>query len=111
MPGIRAAAVLLAAALAACAVAAAPAAGHGHARHSLRSPVTDERFYFVMADRFENDDRANDCAGVAPCDPAGRSQHGYDPAARGYYHGGDLEGLLRRIDYIRGLGTDSIWLT
>ena len=43
--------VLLVTALAA---AAAPAAGQGDAQHSLRSPVTDERFYFVMADRFEN---------------------------------------------------------
>jgi glycosidase len=27
------------------------------------------------------------------------------------YHGGDLAGLLKRIDYIKGLGTTSIWLT
>ena len=30
---------------------------------------------------------------------------------KGFYNGGDLKGLLDRIDYIRGLGTDSIWLT
>ncbi len=30
------------------------------AEHSLRSPVTDENFYFVMADRFDNGDTAND---------------------------------------------------
>ncbi|HTE60844.1 MAG TPA: alpha-amylase family glycosyl hydrolase, partial [Solirubrobacteraceae bacterium] len=98
------AAALLAAALA---VAAAPAAGQADAQHSLRSPVTDESFYFVMADRFENGDVANDDGGLPP----GKLTSGFDPTARGFYHGGDLKGLLKRIDYIRGLGTDSIWLT
>ena len=28
--------------------------------HSLRAPVTDENFYFVMADRFSNGNTAND---------------------------------------------------
>jgi alpha-amylase len=101
-------AVLLIATLAAC-VAAAPAAGHdrGGAQHSLRSAVTDGTFYFVMADRFENGDSGNDLGGL----PADRLVSGFDPTARGFYHGGDLKGLLQRIDYIRGLGADSIWLT
>jgi glycosidase len=109
MPRPRVAAVVLTAVLAAC--AGATPAGADQAEHSLRSPVTDETFYFVMADRFENGDSANDCGGVTPCSPAGKLQHGFDPAARGFYHGGDLKGLLSRIDYIRRLGTDSIWLT
>jgi alpha-amylase len=101
-------AVLLIAALAACIAAAAPASGHGGgAQHSLRSPVTDENFYFVMADRFENGDTGNDLGGL----PDDRLVSGFDPTARGFYNGGDLKGLLQRIDYIRGLGTDSIWLT
>jgi alpha-amylase len=110
---VRAAAVLFVATLAAWVAVAVPAAAddRDRAQHSLRSPVTDERFYFVMADRFENGDTANDCAGVMPCDPEQRLQHGYDPAGRGWYHGGDLQGLLKRIEYIRGLGTDAIWLT
>ncbi|MGH8937815.1 MAG: alpha-amylase family glycosyl hydrolase, partial [Actinomycetes bacterium] len=77
------------------------------ALHSLRSPVTDENFYFVMADRFENGDAGNDTGGI----PGDRLQHGFDPTARGFYNGGDLAGLLDRIDYIEGLGTTSIWLT
>src|SRR5919198_1199141 len=36
---------------------------------------------------------------------------GFDPTRKGFYNGGDLAGLRRRIDYIRGLGTTSIWLT
>ncbi|HKH17390.1 MAG TPA: alpha-amylase family glycosyl hydrolase [Solirubrobacteraceae bacterium] len=103
----RAAIVVLAAALSAC-VATAPAAAQGRgAQHSLRSPVTDESFYFVMADRFENGDKTNDLGGL----PDDRLVSGFDPTAKGFYNGGDLRGLLQRIDYIRGLGTDSIWLT
>ena len=93
------------------AVSAAPAwatGGRGHdARHSLRAPLTGENFYFVMADRFQNADRANDTGGIS----GGRLEHGYDPTARGFYQGGDLAGLLEKIDYIKGLGTTAIWLT
>ena len=70
--------------------------------------MTDENFYFVMADRFENGDTANDHGGPAR---ATALVSGFDPTAKGFYHGGDLEGLLQRIDYIQGLGTTSIWLT
>jgi hypothetical protein len=101
-------AVLLTAAAATLVVAAAPAvAGDRGARHSLRSPVTDERFYFVMADRFENGSTANDDGGLG----GDQLVSGFDPTSRGFYNGGDLKGILQRIDYIRGLGTDSIWLT
>jgi alpha-amylase len=78
------------------------------ALHSLRSAVTDERFYFVMADRFANGNPANDTGGLDSEDPL---VTGFDPKAKGFYNGGDLKGLLDHIDYIRGLGTTSIWLT
>jgi len=85
-----------------------PGGGDGAtARHSLRAPVTDENFYFVMADRFENGDPSNDTGGYAD-DPA---VSGFDPTNKGYYNGGDLAGIMDRLDYIEGLGTDSIWLT
>jgi glycosidase len=77
------------------------------ASHSLRAPVTDENFYFVMADRFENGDPGNDRGGL----PDDRLVSGFDPTHKGFYNGGDLKGLRSRIDYIRGLGTTSIWLT
>src|SRR5215207_881077 len=77
------------------------------ALHSLRAPVTDESFYFVMADRFENGSTANDTGGLT----GDRLVTGFDPTSRGIYNGGDLKGLLEQIDYIRGLGTTSIWLT
>ncbi|MEV6303478.1 alpha-amylase family glycosyl hydrolase [Actinoplanes sp. NPDC051861] len=88
-------------------VPAAAGSGGLPGRHSLREPVTDENFYFVMADRFENGDPANDRGGLAD-DPL---VSGFDPTRKGFYNGGDLSGLLKRVDYIRGLGTTSIWLT
>src|SRR5688572_24533409 len=95
---------LLLAALLPATASAHPGSGAGH---SLRGPVTNENFYFVMADRFENGDRANDTGGLT----GDRLVTGFDPTARGFYNGGDLKGLLNRIDYIRGMGTTSIWLT
>ena len=77
------------------------------AQHSLRGPVTDENFYFVMADRFENGDTANDRGGL----PDDRLVSGFDPTSKAFYNGGDLTGLRQHIDYTRGLGTTSIWLT
>ena len=79
----------------------------GVAGHSLRAGVTDGNFYFVMADRFQNGDQANDTAGLGS-DPL---VSGFDPTRKGFYNGGDLKGLRSELDYIQGLGTDSIWLT
>lgn len=86
---------------------AAPDPEDVSAVHSLRGPVTDERFYFVMADRFNNGSTANDDGGLGP-DPM---VSGFDPTRKGFYNGGDLQGLREKIDYIQGLGTTSIWLT
>lgn len=95
-------------ALIACLVAPAAAAAHDpQARDSLRAPLTRESFYFVMPDRFENGTTANDQGGLA----GPREVTGFDPTSKGWYHGGDLPGLVSRLDYIRGLGTTAIWLT
>jgi len=72
---------------------------------SERAPE-DEIIYFVLPDRFENGDRANDRGGIEGT----RLDHGFDPAHKGFYHGGDLKGLMQRLDYIQGLGATAIWL-
>ena len=66
----------------------------------------DEVIYFVLPDRFENGDRANDRGGL----DGDRLATGFDPAHKGFYHGGDLKGLTERLDYIQGLGATAIWL-
>lgn len=66
----------------------------------------DEMVYFVLPDRFENGDPSNDTGGI----PGGVLDHGFDPEAKGFYHGGDLAGLTSRLDYIQNLGMTAIWL-
>ena len=66
----------------------------------------DEIVYFVLPDRFENGDPSNDRGGLT----GDRLKTGFDPAAKGFYHGGDLKGLLTRLDYIQGLGASAIWV-
>jgi glycosidase len=78
----------------------------------VRSPVTEESFYFLMTDRFENGDPSNDTGG----DPGGATEadvlrHGFLPTDTGFYQGGDFAGLADRLDYIEALGVSSIWLT
>ena len=67
----------------------------------------DEVIYFVLPDRFENGDTRNDRGAIK----GDRLATGYDPTHKGFYHGGDLRGLIKRLDYIQGLGVTAIWLT
>ncbi|HLN78015.1 MAG TPA: pullulanase-type alpha-1,6-glucosidase [Nocardioidaceae bacterium] len=83
------------------------AADRAMATDSLRQPTTRENFYFVMADRFANGDTSNDTGGIT----GGRMETGFDPSDKGFYHGGDIAGLTKKLDYIQGLGTTAIWLT
>ncbi|MFI6863751.1 pullulanase-type alpha-1,6-glucosidase [Streptomyces sp. NPDC050421] len=71
-----------------------------------RHDLTREQFYFVMPDRFANGDTGNDRGGLT----GSRLETGYDPTDKGFYQGGDLKGMTRRLDYIKGLGTTAIWL-
>jgi neopullulanase len=66
----------------------------------------DEVIYFVLPDRFENGDPSNDLGGLS----GDRLTTGYDPTAKGFYHGGDLKGLTKRLDYIQGLGATAVWV-
>lgn len=66
----------------------------------------DDIIYFLLPDRFENGDPANDRGGLS----GDRLKTGYDPTAKGFYHGGDLKGVIRRLDYIQRLGATAIWV-
>jgi len=58
--------------------------------------------YFVMVDRFNNGDTTND-------NQYGRKKDGKQEI--GTFHGGDLQGVIEKLDYIKSLGTDAIWLS
>lgn len=66
----------------------------------------DEVIYFLLPDRFENGDPKNDRGGIR----GDRLKTGYDPTAKGFYHGGDLKGLMQRLDYIQALGATALWV-
>ena len=87
------------------AVAATPAAAQTAPSYRDRLPQ-DEVIYFVLPDRFANADPANDRGGLT----GDRLVTGFDPTAKGFYHGGDLQGLIRRLDYIQGLGATALWV-
>ncbi len=61
----------------------------------------DQIIYFVMLDRFDDGDPGNNDQGAGE----------YDPDDHRKFSGGDLRGVTRRIDYIRGLGATAVWIT
>jgi len=74
---------------------------------SLRQDLTREQFYFAMTDRFANGSTDNDRGGLT----GDRLTTGFDPTDKGFYHGGDLAGLMSKLDYLQGMGATSIWMT
>lgn len=70
-------------------------------------PVEDDVIYFLLPDRFDNGDPSNDRGGLT----GGPLNTGYDPTNKGFYHGGDLKGLMKRLDYIQALGANAVWIT
>ena len=73
----------------------------------LRTAQSDESIYFIMTDRFENGDTANDYADLSK----GDFSSGYSPSDIGGWHGGDFKGITKRLDYIKSMGFTSIWIT
>lgn len=57
----------------------------------------NDLIYFVMTDRFYDGDKSND-----------KDVNVDDPKA---YHGGDIKGIIDKLDYIKSLGTTAIWIT
>lgn len=66
----------------------------------------DDVIYFLLPDRFENGDPSNDAGGIK----GDRLKTGYDPTDKGFFHGGDLKGVIKRLDYIQHLGATAIWV-
>jgi glycosidase len=59
--------------------------------------------YLIMIDRFADGDPSNN-------DPP--QSHGlYDRQNKFYYHGGDLQGVIDHLPYLKELGVTAIWLT
>jgi len=63
----------------------------------------DDVIYLIMIDRFSDGDPANN-------DPA-QSRGLYDRGNKFYYHGGDLQGVINHLPYLKDLGVTALWLT
>ncbi len=63
----------------------------------------DDVIYFLMPDRFADGDRSND-------DPI-KSKGLYDRTNGRFYHGGDLQGVIDKLPYLKSLGVTAIWTT
>ena len=61
----------------------------------------DQIIYFLVTDRFNDGDPANNDLGAGE----------YDPTSNAKYNGGDLKGVEQKLDYIKGLGATAIWIT
>lgn len=65
--------------------------------------TTDDVIYLIMTDRFSDGDPTNN-------DP-NMSAGLYDRSKTRYYHGGDFEGVIKHLTYLKELGVTAIWLT
>lgn len=62
----------------------------------------DQIIYFVMIDRFANGDTSNDVL----------TDSGIESGmVNSKYNGGDIQGLIDQLDYIKELGATAIWVT
>lgn len=60
--------------------------------------------YFVIQDRFYDGDASNNNSyGRMSQDDLGKKI--------GTFHGGDIKGLTKKLDYVEGLGVNAIWIT
>ena len=63
----------------------------------------DDVMYLIMIDRFADGDSSNN-------DPR-QSRGLYDRRNKFYYHGGDLQGTIDHLPYLKDLGVTALWLT
>jgi glycosidase len=104
---VMAAAALAALLSAAPAVAASAPTVSAEQLAAVRArPAEEEVIYFLLPDRFENGDTTNDRGGLK----GDRLATGFDPTHKGFFSGGDLKGLISRLDYLQGMGVTAIWL-
>jgi len=64
---------------------------------------SDDVIYLIMPDRFANGDKSNDDPEI--------SKGLFDPSGPRRYHGGDLQGIINRLPYLKSLGITAIWIT
>ncbi|MBI9098738.1 MAG: hypothetical protein JEY91_09685 [Spirochaetaceae bacterium] len=82
----------------------------------LREENLGEVIYFVLPDRFNNGNPYNDYGDyeAGQEDPDSDSEvmkHGLKKDNKAYYHGGDLQGVIEKLPYLKKMGITAIWIT
>ncbi|ADM72464.2 alpha-amylase [Paenibacillus polymyxa E681] len=67
----------------------------------LGTDWSKQSIYFIMTDRFSNGDPSNDNYG-------GFNSNNSDQRK---WHGGDFQGIINQLDYIKNMGFTAIWIT
>ncbi|WP_412467280.1 glycoside hydrolase family 13 protein [Pedobacter sp. KLB.chiD] len=67
--------------------------------------VTHKDFiYLLMPDRFSNGDKSNDVV-------QGLTETTLNRDSMYYRHGGDIQGVINHLDYLKDLGVTAVWMT
>lgn len=67
--------------------------------------VTQKDFiYLLMPDRFANGDKSNDVV-------KGLNETDLNRDSMYYRHGGDIQGVMNHLDYLKDLGVTTVWMT
>jgi glycosidase len=61
----------------------------------------EQRIYFVLIDRFNDGDPTNNDFG----------QGEYAPSQESHFNGGDIRGLIEKLDYIQNMGFTAVWVS
>ena len=75
-----------------------------HSGGRAQGVTNKDLIYLIMPDRFANGDPKNDSV-------AGLREQGINRAKMYSRHGGDLQGIIDHLDYLKDLGVTAIWLT
>ncbi len=75
--------------------------GDGQLLHVDSPDWRDQVIYMLFIDRFDDGDPSNN--------DQGRGE--FDPAKATHFSGGDLQGVIDRIDYMKSLGVTAVWIS
>lgn len=70
----------------------------------IQGVTSKDLIYLIMPDRFSNGDKTNDVV-------QGMEETNLNRDSMYYRHGGDLQGIINHLDYIKELGVTTIWNT
>lgn len=77
------------------------AAGSSQLLHVASPDWSEQVIYMLMIDRFDDGDPTNNDQGYGE----------YDPGQPSHFSGGDFQGVIDRLDYLRSLGVTAVWVT